>query len=330
MAKTPNYDYNVPNEGAQNWHKPLNENFRRYDTDIEIRDEESNIGDYDPKAGAKFLATDTEKVYVGDGSSWQRLATSGTAPSFDELNPSNNFLGVARSSRITSAEYFGIDATVKSGDYGGMYCNTASESALPFYGYATDGVSRLWHNYNGDSGDWKLQDSDGTRLVVTDDGRVGIGSESFPERDKLHVDSTNQGSYGGSFRWSGPSLGAAIVAENVGDNGDSLQALASGECRSAIYARAEEQATYALFTEGDVKVSGTVEAKSKRLCWPGIESCGRRLLARMSTRRPSSRVVNQHEVKVDEVIQVCHTPQRVLYRFKESTGGFSHQTSPTC
>ena len=87
MPETPNHGYNVPNEGAQDWHEPLNENFEQYDTDIEIRDAEGNLGDYEPKQGAKFLATDTGDVYLGDGTDWQSLGSitnvtvGSTAPS---------------------------------------------------------------------------------------------------------------------------------------------------------------------------------------------------------------------------------------------------------
>ncbi|WP_254820882.1 hypothetical protein [Haloglomus halophilum] len=93
MPETPNHGYNVPDEGEQNWHEPLNENFEQYDTDIEIRDTEANLSNYDPKAGAKFLATDTETVYIGSGSSWDRLETSGRAPKLSRLKVSS---GVSR------------------------------------------------------------------------------------------------------------------------------------------------------------------------------------------------------------------------------------------
>jgi len=70
MPQSDNHDYNVPNKGDANWHQPLNDNFREFDTDIEIRDTDGNKSDYTPKAGAKLLATDTGRVYVGDGSNW--------------------------------------------------------------------------------------------------------------------------------------------------------------------------------------------------------------------------------------------------------------------
>ncbi|PSP58030.1 hypothetical protein BRC73_07895 [Halobacteriales archaeon QH_7_66_37] len=70
MADTPNHEYNVPAQGDQDWHQPLNENFEEFEVDIELRDQESNLGDYDPSDGAKFLATDTGVVYLGDGTDW--------------------------------------------------------------------------------------------------------------------------------------------------------------------------------------------------------------------------------------------------------------------
>lgn len=70
MADTPNHEYNVPDQGDQDWHNPLNENFEDFDTDIEIRDTEANLSTYDADAGAKFLATDTGVVYTGDGNNW--------------------------------------------------------------------------------------------------------------------------------------------------------------------------------------------------------------------------------------------------------------------
>lgn len=72
--------YNTPQEGSLDWHVPLNENFERLDRDVEIRDAAGNRSNYEPKAGAKFLATDTYDVYLGDGNSWNvvgNLAASG-------------------------------------------------------------------------------------------------------------------------------------------------------------------------------------------------------------------------------------------------------------
>jgi hypothetical protein len=83
---TDNHNYETPQKGATEWHESLNRNFRYIDRDIEIRDIDAAKTDYRPKSGAKFLATDTEKVYVGDGSRWLRLATSGENPSFETVS----------------------------------------------------------------------------------------------------------------------------------------------------------------------------------------------------------------------------------------------------
>ena len=65
--------YNTPAEGTLDWHVPLNENFQQLDTDVELRDRESNRDQYQPAEGAKFLSVDTGAVYLGDGSAWNYL-----------------------------------------------------------------------------------------------------------------------------------------------------------------------------------------------------------------------------------------------------------------
>jgi hypothetical protein len=67
------HNYNKPSEGASDWHIPLNDNFEQLDSDVEIRDTKENRTDYDPKDGAKFLATDTGARYVGNRDSWEKL-----------------------------------------------------------------------------------------------------------------------------------------------------------------------------------------------------------------------------------------------------------------
>ena len=70
MTKTPNHNYNKPNEGTTNWHIPLNENFEQLDCDIAVRDLKKNRQEYEPKDGTKFEAIDTGAVYIGNGNEW--------------------------------------------------------------------------------------------------------------------------------------------------------------------------------------------------------------------------------------------------------------------
>jgi type VI secretion system secreted protein Hcp len=97
MTKTPNHNYNVPEPGDQNWHQPLNENFEQHDTDIEIRDQVSALNEYEPKDNAKFLATDTGNVFIGDGEQWNLLDTAtGSSPSgFPTTFPDQHVHGYA-------------------------------------------------------------------------------------------------------------------------------------------------------------------------------------------------------------------------------------------
>jgi hypothetical protein len=70
MSNTPNHDYNIPSAGTSDWHVPLNENFEKLDSDIEIRGTEADKQDYDPKIGSKYESTDTGAIYYGDGENW--------------------------------------------------------------------------------------------------------------------------------------------------------------------------------------------------------------------------------------------------------------------
>lgn len=74
---TDNHSYNTPGLGTTDWHLPLNQNFERLDTGVEIRDVEANLSEYTPKSGAKFLSTDTKRVFLGDGSEWRYFTTLG-------------------------------------------------------------------------------------------------------------------------------------------------------------------------------------------------------------------------------------------------------------
>lgn len=110
MPETPNHRYNVPREGAEEWHVPLNENFRQYDTDIEIRDTAGNRTNYRPKAGAKFLATDTGIVFLGTGDSWEptlavaRMRTLGATLSVAFGDASNTMLAPVSGAVLAGGE----------------------------------------------------------------------------------------------------------------------------------------------------------------------------------------------------------------------------------
>jgi len=86
---TDNHNYKEPEPGQDDWHVPINENFDNLDKDVEIRDAEETKSEYSPKVGAKFFATDTENIYIGDGNKWHRLASSGKNPALSSVSADN-------------------------------------------------------------------------------------------------------------------------------------------------------------------------------------------------------------------------------------------------
>lgn len=102
-------------------------------------------------------------------------------------NSAGDFVGIHRDTRVTGAEYFGVQAPVDSG-YGGMYIRTDGADGWPLYGYRA-GTKSVWHYLNGQTNRWHLYNS-GNRLTVDEDGDVGIGT--IDPQHRLHVE-TNSG-----------------------------------------------------------------------------------------------------------------------------------------
>lgn len=121
---TDNHGLNTPEKGTADWHLPLNQNFEAIDTGLEIRDTDDRKGSYAPKAGAKFLATDTEQAYLGDGNEWVPVASSGRSASFDAVNN----VQVANADRTIQAAH---DALPNTGGKVFVDANYAAEGDLP-------------------------------------------------------------------------------------------------------------------------------------------------------------------------------------------------------
>ncbi|WP_128478756.1 hypothetical protein [Halorussus pelagicus] len=88
-SMTENHKYQTPSKGANDWHIPINENFAALDSDVEIRDAAQNRSEYEPKQGAKFLATDSGERFIGDGSQWTSLPYPGSSDSTATSSPEN-------------------------------------------------------------------------------------------------------------------------------------------------------------------------------------------------------------------------------------------------
>lgn len=152
MAETPNHDYNVPEEGTENWHAPLNENFEDFDVDIEVRDLEENLDTYDAEEGSKFLATDTGVVYVSNGDGWDATHVLGrlddgdgdTAIVFgtgddDSITIQEDGVSVAGNIEVSGTKHFVQAVQTPAGKREVVY--TAAESPTPRT--ETSGVASL-------------------------------------------------------------------------------------------------------------------------------------------------------------------------------------------
>jgi len=79
------HNFNVPETGDADYADTFAQYFDSVDNAIEIRDTENNISNYEPQEGAKFTATDSGVIYIGDGSSWTQITSTGINPNFGNV-----------------------------------------------------------------------------------------------------------------------------------------------------------------------------------------------------------------------------------------------------
>ncbi|MCG3129521.1 MAG: hypothetical protein FLDDKLPJ_00254 [Phycisphaerae bacterium] len=145
-------------------------------------------------------------------------------------NTNPGFVGINRTSQVSGAEYFGIQAPATGTNYGGMYIRTDSATAKPFYGYNT-GTETAWTYLDGSNGTFNIY-NDGVRLTIEDTGNVGIG-EADPAA-KLHIDNGSAS----SRALYATKTGSGIVTEFYVASGNSampLYAVTYGTGRTALF-----------------------------------------------------------------------------------------------
>jgi len=99
-----------------------------------------------------------------------------------------NRIGVLGSSDLTLR-------SLNSSGYGGMYVESPSATnGQPFYGYASDGMTRAWHYFDEGQDQWRLV-VDGTQLITVegDEQNIGFNTTSPDGSALLDLFSYNKG-----------------------------------------------------------------------------------------------------------------------------------------
>ena len=145
MPTTEYHEFNVPEKGTTDWHKPLNENFKKLESRLERREYSTSYGNFEPVDGAKYFNTQDGRVFIGNGSEWYHVPSTGENPHLD------NILG--------TAAVLGIHAHTVTLD--------ATEVGVGRKGFKPLDVKG--------QNNWNVDNDDGDVRIGTDDYRLAIG-----------------------------------------------------------------------------------------------------------------------------------------------------------
>ncbi len=232
MSETPNHEYNVPTEGDENWHQPLNANFEALEVDIELRDEggpTEGTNDYDPTDGAKYLDTATGLVYLADGNTWtQTFDLSGSGgggiqglSGGDGINPDT----IGDGDTLTAAwgDATSLDSNGDINDFSGATDLDSAGTVSQLSGSVAGGqtlTNIAGTNLNIDS-NGQLNASGGSGGIQGLSGGDGINPDTIGDGDTLTVawgDATDLGSGGAVDQLSGSVAGGQTLTDIAGNN----------------------------------------------------------------------------------------------------------------
>jgi len=238
--ETPNHGYNVPKEGTQDWHNPLNENFEALDEDVETRDAgPPGSNGYDPADGGKYLDTTSGVIYESDGSTWNPTFALPAGNSNGITSLSGDLTGGQALTDIAGTN-LSIDASgtlnASGGGGGGISSLSGGDGINPGTIGDGDTVSAAWGDANsldttGDISDFSAAtDLDGSGAVTAAfveslTGGEGISPSSIGDGDTLSV---APGGIAGTF------LSTTVSDDLTVDAGSGLENDGSGNLQAAL------------------------------------------------------------------------------------------------
>lgn len=105
---TTNHQFDQPEYEAIDWHFAWYTNFEDLDTGVEVRDLEENLGNYQPKAGAKFFALDTGRIYLGDDDTWTEAPNSGGDPEYGSVTADTGTFGTVTAEDVSATNLLNL------------------------------------------------------------------------------------------------------------------------------------------------------------------------------------------------------------------------------
>lgn len=237
--ETDNHGYHIPTPGTQNWHEPLNENFERLETEVELRDQgPPGEHGYEPDAGAKYIDIADGRMYLGDGEEWTSL---GNLDGYGPEDAGRYLAGEDELDFVGSAEWDGAEVGTNSAEGAESTVAGGAENTATGEG-ATVGGGR-WNEADGKSatvaGGGGASEADGN--IARGEGATvggGEGNEARERRATVAGGAANEASeiataVSGGWENTASEFSAAVGGGWENDALGEASAVAGGEANEA-------------------------------------------------------------------------------------------------